>query len=69
MMAATSDQPLPASMDAERAILGSILLDNKAYFEASEVLRPQDFAIDSHRRIWSCMVGLAESSRDRKSVV
>src|ERR1039458_6569491 len=56
------DRPLPASVDIERSILGAILLDNKAYSEASGELRPEDFSLDSHRRIWLRMVELAESS-------
>jgi replicative DNA helicase len=36
----------------ERTLLGSVLLDNRHYDEAAERLRPEDFAIDSHRRIF-----------------
>jgi len=64
---ATSDyslaQSLPANIEAERSILGAILLDNLAYNEAAEHLRPEDFSLDSHRRIYSRMVDLAEASR------
>ena len=48
---------------AERSILGAILLDNFAYNQAAEHLRTEDFSLDSHRRIYSRMVDLAESSR------
>jgi replicative DNA helicase len=54
---------LPASVEAERSILGAILLDNFAYNQAAEHLRIEDFSLDSHRRIYSRMVDLAESSR------
>ncbi|OLC90680.1 MAG: replicative DNA helicase, partial [Acidobacteria bacterium 13_1_40CM_4_58_4] len=54
---------MPASVEAERSILGAILLDNLAYNEAAEHLRPEDFSLDSHRRIYTRMVDLAESSR------
>ena len=54
---------LPANVEAERSILGAILLDNLAYNQAAEHLRPDDFSLDSHRRIYSRMVDLAESSR------
>src|SRR5947209_7115636 len=54
---------LPANVEAERSILGAILLDNLAYNQAAEHLRPEDFALDSHRRIYSRMMDLAESSR------
>ncbi|MBZ5648338.1 MAG: replicative DNA helicase [Acidobacteriia bacterium] len=57
------DRGLPASIDAERSILGAILLDNFSYNEAAEQLLPDDFSLDSHRRIFSRMMELAESGR------
>ena len=54
---------LPASLEAERSILGAILLDNLAYNQAAEHLRPEDFSLDSHRRIYTRMMELMESSR------
>src|SRR2546429_528846 len=63
---ATSDytiSSLPANVEAERSILGAILLDNFAYNQAAEHLRIEDFSLDSHRRIYARMVDLAESSR------
>src|SRR5713226_6636216 len=54
---------LPANVEAERSILGAILLDNFAYNQAAEHLRIEDFSLDSHRRIYTRMVDLAESSR------
>lgn len=50
-------------MEAERSILGAILLDNAAFNEAAEHLRPEDFALDSHRRIYARIAELVESSR------
>jgi len=46
----------PANLDAEKAVLGGILLDNHAYIESAESLAPEDFSIDSHRRIYRRMV-------------
>ena len=57
------DRGLPASAEAERAILGAILLDNFAYNQAAESLRAEDFSLDSHRRIYLRMMELAESNR------
>src|SRR6266404_6271333 len=54
---------LPANVEAERSILGAILLDNFSYNQAAEHLRIEDFSLDSHRRIYGRMVDLAESSR------
>src|SRR5215470_11237326 len=57
------DRGLPASVEAERAILGAVLLDNAAYPQAAEYLRAEDFSLDSHRRIYLRMMELAESGR------
>ena len=54
---------LPANVEAERSILGAILLDNLAYSQAAEHLKAEDFSLDSHRRIYTRMIDLAESSR------
>lgn len=50
---------LPANTDAEKFILGSILLDDSR-FEDAEVLRPDDFLMESHRRIYGRMTELHE---------
>jgi replicative DNA helicase len=57
------DRGLPASVEAERSILGAILLDNHSYNEAAERLRAEDFSLDSHRRIYSRMAELIEAHR------
>src|SRR5882724_4132406 len=58
------DQPferaLPNSSEAERAILGAVLLDNGLISQAIEQLRPEDFYVPSHRRIFVAMIGLFE---------
>ncbi len=55
---------LPANEQAEKSIMGAILLDNFAYNQAAaEHLRAEDMSLDSHRRIYGRMVELAESSR------
>jgi replicative DNA helicase len=57
------ERGLPSSMDAERSILGAILLDNASYYQASETLRAEEFSLDSHRRIFARMSEMMESSR------
>lgn len=54
------DRGLPASIETEKTILGSILLDNHACNEAAEKLRPDDFYLDAHRRIYASMLILSE---------
>jgi replicative DNA helicase len=57
------DRGLPASIEAERSILGAILLDNHSYNEAAEKLSSEDFFLDSHRRIYSRMAELIDAQR------
>ena len=59
----TLDAGLPANVDAEKTILGAILLDNAAHAEAAGVIKADDFSLDSHRRIFLRMSELMDSSR------
>ena len=54
---------LPVSVDTERSILGSIILENDLYEEAAARLTPDDFSLDANRRIFSRMRDPRESSR------
>ena len=54
------EKGLPSSLEAERSILGAILLDNAVCNQAIELLRREDFFLDSHRRIFDKMISLTE---------
>jgi replicative DNA helicase len=56
-------QGLPASVDAEKSVLGGILLENGLIHEAGAVLAPDDFYLQSHRKIYTAMLGLAASGK------
>src|SRR5215468_4653000 len=57
------ERPLPSSEEAERCILGGILLDNKLAAEAKEVLQPRDFYSPINARVYRAMISLFEESR------
>ncbi|HMD32695.1 MAG TPA: replicative DNA helicase [Candidatus Acidoferrales bacterium] len=59
----TIERPLPSSLEAERGILGAILLDNQSLNPALEILRTEDFFSDHHRRIFDGMVQLFEAGK------
>src|SRR4030095_1421137 len=59
----TLERTLPNNLEAERSILGAILLDDKAMFTAQELLRKEDFYFEGHRRIFEKMFTLTASSR------
>jgi replicative DNA helicase len=54
------ERALPNSAEAERAILGGVVLDNGLISQAIELLRPEDFYVPSHRRIFLAMITLFE---------
>ena len=59
----TLERPLPHNLDAERSVLGAILLDNHALNIAIEKLRGEDFFLDQHRRIFERMINLGEAQQ------
>ena len=59
----TMEAGLPANIDAEKTILGAVLLDKAAHAEAAEVIKAEDFSLDSHRRIFLRMSELMDSGR------
>lgn len=56
------DRGLPMSIEAERAVLGAVLLDNFAFTQTAGILTADEFALDSHRRIYQAMVDLSAES-------
>src|SRR5437868_1967977 len=59
----TLEKPLPNNLEAERSVPGAILLDNHALNAAMETLRPEDFFLDQHRRVFTHMITLGESQQ------
>jgi replicative DNA helicase len=57
------DQTLPANLDAERALLGSMVLNNDLFEEARETLLPEDFSYSPHQRIFRAMEDLRLQGR------
>ena len=57
------DKSLPHNADAERTVLGAVLVDNAAFNSAAEILTRDDFYREAHRRIFDAMAALAERSQ------
>ncbi|MEE9217447.1 MAG: replicative DNA helicase [Acidobacteriota bacterium] len=56
------ERSLPNNTDAERSVLGAVLLENAALHQAQQILREEDFYRDDHRRIFRAMGDLLERS-------
>ncbi len=57
-------KPLPQNPEAERSVLGSILIDNQAFYRVIGHVREEDFYKDQHRLIFATMAKLATASRE-----
>jgi replicative DNA helicase len=60
MAEAAVDRPLPHNLEAERAVLGAVLLNAEAIHQAVDFIRETDFFRDAHRRIFARMLDLME---------
>ncbi|HUT54590.1 MAG TPA: replicative DNA helicase [bacterium] len=49
------DRVPPHNLEAERAVLAAVLLENQALVTVMEMLEPDDFYLDAHRVIFSSM--------------
>jgi replicative DNA helicase len=56
------DKPLPQNPEAERSVLGSILIDSASYYRIVSMVNAGDFYKDSHRLIFHAIHDLAERS-------
>src|SRR5690606_5820997 len=54
---------LPHSLEAEQAVLGGLMLDNKRLDMVLEVISETDFFREDHRLILRMMLGLQENSQ------
>lgn len=55
-----TDKLPPQNIEAEQSVLGAIIFDNEALPKALEILSPEDFYRDSHKRLYSSMIELFE---------
>ncbi len=48
----------PHNLDAEKSLLGGILLDSQAFADVVEIVRPEEFYRDAHRKVFEAMAAL-----------
>jgi replicative DNA helicase len=46
------ERGLPANLDAERFVLGAILMDDALYIQVAGAIEAEDFSLEKHRRIF-----------------
>jgi replicative DNA helicase len=57
-----ADRTLPHNLEAEKCVIGAILINNQAFNQAAEVIDAEDFFRDAHRRLFEKMVALTDRS-------
>ena len=50
----------PQNLEGEMSVLGGVLLENEALNKALEILRPEDFYRESHRKIFNALLELSD---------
>jgi hypothetical protein len=58
----------PQDLVAEQALLGSVMIKPDVMYDVSEVITPDDFYAEKHRKIFKSMVELHEKSEPIKKV-
>jgi replicative DNA helicase len=58
--ASAPERTLPHNLEAEKSVLGAILIHNEAFNHAAELIDSRDFFRDAHRRIFDKMIALSE---------
>ena len=58
-----SEKPLPQNLDAERSVLGCVLLDNSALPIAAKQIHSGDFSLSNNEIIFRTMVRMAEQKQ------
>lgn len=60
LMNVVGDRALPANVELEQALLGALLVNNDGYRLVVDIVKPEHFSEEAHRRIWAIVVGLIE---------
>jgi len=58
-----AERVMPHNAEAERTVLGAVLVDNSAFNSAAEILSRDDFYREAHRRVFDAMAALSERSQ------
>ena len=56
-------RPLPQNVEAEQAVLGAILIESTVMNQVLEILIPEDFYKDAHRKIYNAMIDLDQDNK------
>src|SRR5574341_97390 len=58
-----TEKGLPHSLDAERCVLGSIILENESLYQVLDLIGGDDFYSEAHRILYDRFIELITNSR------
>ena len=58
----------PQNLEAEQSVLGGVLIENYAMNKVMEILEPDDFYRESHRKIYKALIDLSERDEPADSI-
>ena len=58
-----TEKGLPHNLDAERSVLGAIILENESIYQVLDKLSPDDFYAEGHKILFQCVTELLTASR------
>lgn len=53
----------PQNLDAERSLLGSVLISQDAFFKIVDIIKPEDFYENNHKLIFAAIIKLTEEQK------
>src|SRR3989338_1834310 len=62
-MTTSLERTIPHNTDAEKSVLGAILVNNDYYYRTIEKIRAEDFYLETHRVIFRQMMDLFDRSK------
>lgn len=57
------ERTIPHNIDAEQSVIGSMFLTKKALQKSLEMLMPEDFYLESHNKIFTCIKSIDDQKR------
>jgi replicative DNA helicase len=58
-----TERGLPHSLDAERSVLGAIILENESIYQILDVLKSEDFYAENHKILYERLTDMVSSTR------
>ena len=57
------NKSLPTSIEAEKAVLSALILDNQNLGQVADILKPQDFYSKSHQSLYQAFLELSQTNK------